>query len=101
MKYFDVERIVIGGKQYRELVASDGTVLDEMAGYTDDNPIRIVAGFMVIEYGEDGHEGYAECFYPVHTRYDDLGVPTDNDEVEVLDKIRHDFPPSEYQNNDW
>ena len=92
MKYFTVEKEVMRST-YSYEVASDGSQIGE--SWECDRP-EVVVGFNVHIYEEWG-EHIDTKFYPVKV---DMGTYQGNED-EVLDKIKADFPPSEYQNNEW
>lgn len=92
MRYFTVEKEVMRST-YSYEVASDGSQIGE--SWECDRP-EVTVGFNVHIYEEWG-EHVDTKFYPVTT---DLRTYEGN-EGEVLEKIKADFPPTEYQNNEW
>lgn len=86
MKTFTVEKETIKSAS-RYPVASDGTITNHIPWdfeYVEPQTI----GFFVQVF--DGNE-YEGCkFYPVY-----------ENESEVLEQIKADFPPDKYQNNEW
>ena len=92
MKYFTVEKEVIRNT-YSYEVASDGSQIGE--SWECDRP-EIVVGFNVHIYEEWGEHIDTE-FYPVNTNTESY----ENNEDRVLEQIKADYPPSEYQNNEW
>lgn len=94
MKYFTVEKEVMRVAPVCYGVASDGSQLGDE--WETDWEQALTTGFSVHIYDKDGMH-YSTEFYPVIT---DTKSWTDNAE-EVLSQIKRDFPPSEYQNNEW
>ena len=93
MKYFEVKREVLRGGLCSGGVYADGEFYEE----ADEIEIReITTGFSVFEYGENGAIDTVE-FYPVHTDTESM----EDDADEVLEKIKQDYNPSEWQNNNW
>lgn len=97
-KFFSVEKEIMYVKDIdRFPVYSDGEKSgDNYNVDVDGYPETITIGFLVNIYGEDGFLKRCE-FYPVNTNMLDFT----NNEKEVLDKIKADFPAGEWQNNEW
>lgn len=93
MKTFSVNKEELIGTQTTGEIYSDG----EYINLPDDIEAKtITMGFSVFEYGEDGMIENVR-FYPVETDMESL---TDNSD-KVLDKIKEDYSPTEWQNNNW
>lgn len=94
MKYFEVRKEVLDGttRQYNVLIDGTHAGTSESEGEARE----VTTGFSVWEYAEDGTTENVE-FYPVET---DMGDFTNNED-EVLEKIKADHNPSEWQNHDW
>lgn len=92
MKTFTVEKEVAFQTKCYE-VASDGTQIGDW--WEKDPELEITIGFTVHTYQDNEH--ISTEFYPVQTDMQSLL----NDEDKVLEQIKADFPPSEYQNNEW
>lgn len=93
MRYFDVKKETLVGTLVSGTVFSDG----EYADLPDDIEQReITTGFSVFEYDEQGMTERVN-FYPVKI---DLEAWTTNED-EVLGKIKEDYQPLEWQNNNW
>lgn len=93
MKYFSVNREELVGMTTTGEIFSDGEYKD----LPDDVEARnITMGFSVMEYNESGMIENVR-FYPVETDMESL---TDNSD-KVLDKIKEDYSPTEWQNNNW
>lgn len=93
MKYFYVEKEELSGMTVAGEVDSDGDYINT----PDDQEARtITTGFTVFECGEDGMVEHTE-FYPVKT---DM-YTFENDEDEVLEQIKSDYPAPEWQNHNW
>lgn len=92
MKTFTVEKeVALTSKCYT--VASDGERIGDW--WEKDPDIEITIGFSVHAYEDNEH--ISTKFYPVDTNM----LSLTNNEREVLEKIKADFPPSEYENLDW
>lgn len=108
MRYFTVEKEYLSGEVWRYEVNSDGTKYgDRYSVESEDIGNKLVLGFLVQEYTEQGMLVDVE-FYPVKSDIskeplaDDTGVYVyQNNEKEVLEKIRGEHDPSEWQNNNW
>lgn len=98
MKYFEVEReyLVIHGMKRYEINSDGSQGADAYDTEYDHMPREITTGYVVNSYYENG-EHYMTDFYPVQT---DTSQWTDNSE-EVLEQIKEDYPPTEWQNNRW
>lgn len=94
MRYFTVEKEVMRATPVCYTVARDGSQLADE--WETDWEQEITTGFAVHSYDEDGTH-YNTEFYPVIT---DTEGWTDNSD-KVLAQIEHDYPPTEYQNNEW
>jgi len=93
MKYFTVEKEVLRGSVMHGEVYSDGEPSVEF----DEREIgELTTGFSVWEYEEDGTT-IGVGFYPVHTNTSDWS----DDSEEVLNKIKEDHEPTEWQNHSW
>ena len=93
MRYFDVKKETLVGTLVSGTVFSDG----EYADLPDDIEQReITTGFSVFEYDEQGMTERVN-FYPVKI---DLEAWATNED-EVLGKIKDDYQPLEWQNNNW
>lgn len=94
MKYFDVEKETLYGNLYIGVVNSDGSQaeLPEDLG----ERTEITLGFLVIERDEEG-TNQNQKYYSVRTN----GETYENNEEEVLEKIKQDYPPTEWQNHNW
>lgn len=93
MKYFQVNKEELIGMMTAGEVYSDG----EYVGLPDDVEARnITMGFSVSEYGENGMIEDVK-FYPVKTDMESM----ENDEEEVLKKIKAIYPPDSWQNDRW
>ena len=94
MRYFEVQKEVLRGTPVMFNVHSDGTQsCDE---WEEDFVQEITTGFAVKSYNEDGSDSEM-TFYPCNV---DFGTWEANED-EVLEQIKQDFPPTEYQNNEW
>lgn len=94
MRYFTVEKEVMRVAPVRYGVASDGSqVADE---WETDEVQELTTGFAVWEYEEDGTTIGVE-FYPVQTNTRDWR----NNELQVLETIKYDHQPDEWQNDEW
>lgn len=94
MKYFEVQKEVMRGAPVMFNVYSDGTQSSDE--WEEDYVQEITTGFAVKYYDEDGTGGDT-TFYPCKV---DFGTWEANEE-EVLAEIKRDFPPTEWQNNEW
>lgn len=94
-KYFTVEEVSVIGSPKQIEVKSDGTWTDDECSL-EKSMATINIGYIVSEYDETG-DCLAQRSYPVKT---DVLTMTDNS-VEVLERIRADYPASEWQNNAW
>lgn len=98
MKNFTVEREYLLIREFRrERVCSDGSEASD--GYDVDSenlPTEITTGFVVELWDEDNRIN-DHIFFPVETNMDDFT----NNEQEVLERIKKEFPAGDYQNNDW
>ena len=93
MKYFEVNKETLTGTLVTGQVYGDG----EYVNLPDDIEQReLTIGFSVSEYEEDGMIENVE-FYPV--QIDTEGWTTNEDTV--LEKIKQDYQPNEWQNNNW
>lgn len=93
MRYFTVEKEVLRGSLLSGKIFSDGEYKEE----PDEEEIKgMTTGYNVWEYNEDGMTDRV-VFYKVDT---DTETWTDNED-EVLEKIKADYPASEWQNNEW
>lgn len=93
MKSFSVEKEVMDGMVSAATVDSGG----DFIGCPDDRENQhIVTGFSVFEYGENGMTENVR-FFPVKTDF----ATWENNEEEVLNKIKAEYQPGEWQNNDW
>lgn len=93
MKGFSVEKEVMDGMVSAAIVASDGMFI----GCPDDRENQhIVTGFSVYEFGDDGMTENMR-FFPVKTDF----ATWENNEEEVLSKIKAEYQPGEWQNDDW
>lgn len=99
MKYFDVEKEILVIKDIRRYgVCTDCTPATPSYDVDyEEKPKEIVAGFTVYEFDEDDTSAKHIEFYPVETNM----ATYENNEQEVLDKIREKYDPSEWQNNNW
>lgn len=86
MKTFIVEKEVVRHATRYE-VASDGSLVDKL-GWSFDYAEPQTVGFLVQVF--EGEEYIESKYYPVY-----------NNESEVFEQIKTDFPPEEYQNNEW
>lgn len=110
MIYFNVEKEKIYGRTMRYPVNSDGTLGGEhyeVDGTDCEVATAVVVGFLVNMYDENGLMVGAD-FYPVKSDMekppvcDDMGDWVfENNELEVLAKIREEHPAGEYQNDMW
>ena len=109
MKYFEVEKEKLFGETKRYPVNSDGTCGgDRYSVDSEDIASAVVVGFNVNVYDEMGMLENVE-FYPVKSDTskppicDDTGEWVfENNEREVLAKIRDDHAPEDnWQNNMW
>lgn len=97
-RYFEVEREYIYGKMRRYGVYSDGSMAhDSYDVDMDGSDIKeITTGFVVHEYDEAGMTiGYE--FYPVETNMETF----ENNEEKVLERIKAEYDPLYWQNNEW
>ncbi len=92
MKYFTVEEGRIEANIETHAVDSGGGWCSE--GETLEDKKDILLWYRVIVYNEDDL-GVDVVYYNVC----DDGEHSDADEV--LERIKKDYPPTEYQNNDW
>lgn len=93
MKTFEVHKEELRGSVMSGEVFSDGDYINE----ADELEIRtLTTGYSVYLYDEQGVREDTE-FYPVHTDTRNW----ENDEDKVIEQIKRDFPPTEYQNNSW
>ena len=94
MRYFEVQKEVLRGTPVMFNVYSDGTQsCDE---WEEDFEQEITTGFAVKSYDEDGSNSEM-TFYPCKVDFTNWEANED----EVLNQIKEDFPPSDYQNNEW
>lgn len=94
MKRFTVEKEIMRTAPVCYTVGKDG---EQVADEWETDYIQcMTTGFTVHVYEEDGVH-YNTEFYPVTT---DTASWTDN-EGDVLEQIKRDFPPTEYQNDEW
>lgn len=99
MKYFRVEKEVVVGKRMVGTCASDGSPIDgfnEVEPYAGDT-FEMTIGFSV--WGWDDNEEFEEEWYPVKTDMDTTDF--NNNEDEVLEKIKADHPAGEWENFEW
>lgn len=105
---FDVEKEYLKGETFRYAVASDGTKDGDWYDVSGDEEMgnKIVIGFTVNLYR--GTEHINTEFYPVQSDMSKPPVADDtgeyvyqNNEQEVLAKIKADYPAGKYQNNAW
>jgi hypothetical protein len=75
-------------------VYSDGTQSSDE--WEEDFEQEITTGFAVKSYDEDGSNSEM-TFYPCKVNFTNWEA----NEEEVLEQIKQDFPPSDYQNNEW
>lgn len=94
MRYFEVQKEVMRGAPVMFNVYSDGTQSSDE--WEEDFVQEITTGFAVKYYDEDGSNSEM-TFYPCKV---DFGTWEANEE-EVLAEIKRDFPPTEWQNNEW
>lgn len=93
MKYFEVHKEELRGSVMSGECYADGEFINE----ADELEVRAIpTGFSVYVYDEGGVREDTE-FYPI--TIDTSAWETD--EEKVLEKIKQDFPPTEYQNNEW
>lgn len=108
MRYFEVEAEYIGGENYRYPVNADGTKGGEkydVDGDPNDRPVRVLIGYLVIEYDENGYTKDCE-FYEVETDFagveqGEFGAEFTSNKDHVLQVIKDEHDPSEWQNNMW
>lgn len=108
MRYFTVEKEYLLGEVWRYEVNSDGTRAgDRYSVESEDIGNKLVLGFLFQEYDEQGLLQNVE-FYPVKSDMskeplaDDTGVYVyQNNEGEVLERIKDEHPADEWQNNCW
>lgn len=96
MKQFVVEKEFVRGKLVAHEVASDGSQGSDTWSIESDEEFEMTTGFTVHTYDEQGEHLDTE-FYKVDTNT----KTWQNNESEVLAKIREDYPAGEYQNNCW
>lgn len=94
MKYFEVQKEVMRGAPVMFNVYSDGAQSSDE--WEEDFVQEITTGFAVKYYDEDGTGGDT-TFYPCKVDFGTWGA----NEEEVLEEIKRDFPPTEWQNNEW
>lgn len=94
MRYFEVRKEAFTGVVVAGTVDSDGDYVD--LPYDTDETGEITVGFSVFEFGENGMTENVE-FYAVKTDTTDWS----NNEEEVLEQIKADYPAGEWQNHDW
>lgn len=94
MKYFRVEEEYIAGMWRRMEVASDGEQVAE--GYDVGKILTITIGYTVFIENEQGRTEDIK-FYPVKT---DMQTFEDN-QIQVLEQIKRDFPAPAWQNHNW
>lgn len=105
---FTVEKEYLSGEVWRYEVNSDGTRAgDRYSVDSEDIGNKLVLGFLVQKYTKQGMLVGLE-FYPVQSDMNKPPVADDtgeyvyqNNEQEVLAKIKADFPADKYQNNAW
>lgn len=94
MKYFEVQKEVMRCAPVMYSVHFDGTQSSDE--WEEDFEQEVTTGFAVKYYDEDGSNGDT-IFYPCKVDFETWEANED----EVLTQIKRDFPPSEYQNNEW
>jgi hypothetical protein len=95
MKYFEVQKETISAMPIVYTVASDGSQVGQE--FESDTMVEnMTVGFNVWEYEEDGTTIGVQ-FYPVMTDTRDWR----NNELQVLETIKYDHQPDEWQNNEW
>ena len=88
MKTFTVEKETVKQASRYE-VASDGSLISELPwDFEFCEPYTI--GFLVQVFDDNDDNYYETKYYPVY-----------HNEDKVLKQIKADFPPEEYQNNNW
>lgn len=96
MKYFEVYEKKLGGKTMTTLVCSDGSY--EYGATSEENiyepRVDEILGYNVVEYEEDG-SNMQEVFYNV----DRVNGQYNTDEM--LERIKAEHDPSEWQCNNW
>lgn len=92
MRYFEVHKYEITGRELRSRVYSDGESIDEPEETGDET--NVVLFYAVNEY-EDGGAEWGLKYYPITTTGDQ------NNEAEVLAQIHADHPAGDWQNDDW
>ena len=93
-KYFEVRKEVLNGVLRQYNVLADGTHAG--TSESEGQAREITTGFSVWEYDAEGYTTNTE-FYPVVTNMGDFT----NNEDEVLEKIKQDYPAGEWQNHEW
>lgn len=94
MKYFEVHKYWLVGEECVARVESDGEPCEGTTDNTGDIT-EVVLFYAVNEYSEGGEEIGSMKYYPITTTGDK------NNETEVLEQIKSDYPAGEWQNNDW
>ena len=94
MKYFEVKKEELKGMTVTQTVCSDGEPTG--SGEDEGEAHSLVTGFSVFEYGENGMIDKVE-FYPVKTNTEDWSDNSDD----VFEKIKQNYTPDKWQNNDW
>lgn len=94
MKYFTVEKETMNVAPIIYPVNASGE--QSADAWESDFVQEIATGFCVNELGEDGRTEEVN-FYPIQTNTRDFT----NNEEEVLGQIKKDYPPTEWQNNEW
>jgi len=105
---FDVEKEYVIGETYRYAVNSDGTKEgDRYDVVSEDQANKILIGFTVNVRRNDQELVDVE-FYPIKSDMSQAPICDDtgeyvypNNEAEVLEKIKADFPAPKYQNPIW
>lgn len=93
MKQFRVNKETLSGMMTTGEIYSDG----EYVSLPDDIEAReITMGFSVTQYGENGAITNVK-FYPVVTDMESF----EDDSEFVLEKIKGDYPASDWQNSQW
>ena len=93
MRYFEVHKEVLTGTLVSGECFSDGEYINLP---DDQETAEMTTGFSVYVYDEGGIREDT-IFYPVSTNTETW----ENNEDKVLEKIKQDFPPIEWQNNAW
>lgn len=94
MRYFEVKKEFFTGTIATGEVDSDGNYVS--IPYATDEKGEMTVGFSVIELDESGMVQKFE-FYGVKTDATDWS----NNEEEVLEQIKADYPAGEWQNHNW